>query len=335
MPSQSLFVNQAKATSTANVTLGGLDRTRCRDGSFHTISLNRFNRFNRCYETVLPDSHHSQQSGEPSLGKMRSQNAHQMRQTSTIPLKGNNYFANALKPLSVQQATYLKTVIYDMKGRHEGRPHGVPLNYDWASRPRIGMGNNPQGFKAFISWGQLYEAAEGNPATNTRVQIKDIQAYVLSKRDGHWHLLQRSKRVQGDAYREDFVEDINQPADIRSEPDGRISVKAGDGYNFHFWPKNGRVSIDPQDIQGLLTTVKARLVVDDPLEPDDRPQAKYVLSAGGDYWKNLTVPWDHLKTNGDAGIGKFKYVKSEWQSFNMTTLSPTQLRFSPPPNLFR
>ncbi len=236
--------------------------------------------------------------------------------------------ANTSAPRTINSS---KTIIYDMQPPHEGLPHGVPKRYNWAFGPRVGMGKNSQGFRAMIVWGQLYEAAKGNPASNSRVQIRDIKAYILSKRDGKWHLLQNSRRVEGNAYREDFVGDINKPPDIRYEQDGSISVKAGKGYNFHFWCANGKAPIGPNDVGGIFTTVQARLVVDNPQRPDDRAQARYLLSMGGDYWLNLTAKWDNGKTNADIGIGKFKYVKKKWQAFNMTTLSPNEIRQNPPP----
>jgi hypothetical protein len=82
----------------------------------------------------------------------------------------------------------------------------------------------------------------------------------LSKTDGQWHQVQSSQRVEGAAFREDYVGNINQPANIRSEPDGSISVTAGGGFNFHFRP-SGRASIDPNDISGVFTTVQARLIL--------------------------------------------------------------------------
>jgi hypothetical protein len=218
----------------------------------------------------------------------------------------------------------------DMTPLGEGIPHGVPASYNWASKPRVGWGNNPQGFQAMTAWGHLYEAATGNPATNTRVQIRNIRSYMLSQRDGQWYLLQSSTRVEGAAYREDYVGDVNKAADIRYEPDGSVSVKPGQGYNFHFWPP-GRASIDPNDVGGILTTVQARLVIDNPQQVDDRSQARYLLSIGGDYWLNLTAKWDNWQTNGDIGIGKFKYVTTQWRAFNMTTLSPEQITQNPPP----
>jgi hypothetical protein len=239
--------------------------------------------------------------------------------------KMNDYPARATDPVS--------TIIYDMTPPHEGMPHGVATNVEWASGPIVDTEHNPQGFKAMTAWGQLYEDSTGNPATNSRVQIKNIKAYMLSKQDGRWHLLQSSKNVQGAAYREDFAGDVNKPADIRYEPDGSVSVKAGQRYNFHFWPANGRVPINPEDVAGILTTVQARLIVDNPQQPDDRFKARYLLGMGGDYWLSMTAEWDNWTTNGGMGVGKLKYVTTRWRVFNMTTLSAHEIRQNPPPIL--
>ena len=225
----------------------------------------------------------------------------------------------------------LETIAEDMTLLHEALPHGVPGNFDWARGPRLGMGNEPGEFRALTAWGQLYEAAEGNPAANTRVQIRNMRAYILSKQDGLWHLVQSSTGVDGAAYVEDFAGDVNKLPEGRQEEDGSLSVKTGGGYNYHFWPDSGRAAIDPQDIAGVFTTVQARLVIDNPNLPDDRAQARYLLSMGADYWLSLGAQWDEWKTNGDVGIGRFKVVTSEWQAFNMTTLSLDALRENLPP----
>lgn len=224
----------------------------------------------------------------------------------------------------------LETILYDMTGQHEGSPSGVPASYDWAKGPRMGMGNDPGAFRALMAWGQVYEDAEGNPATNTRVQLRNMKAYVLSKKDGAWRVVQESVSVDGAAYREDFVADVNKPADVRAEAEG-VSVKLEPNYNFHYWPTSGRTEIDPTDIAGIFTTMQARLIVDDENKPDDRDKARYLLSMGADYWLDLTTQWDQFKTNGDVAIGKFKYVTPEWQAFNMTSLSEEELRKNPPP----
>ena len=172
------------------------------------------------------------------------------------------------------------------------------------------------------AWGQVYEDEFGNPAQNTRVQITHIKAYMLSKSDRGWWLLQAAKVVEGAAFREDFVDDFNIPGDVRYEADGSISIKAGGGYNFHFWPPQ-RAGIVPNDIAGIFTTVQARLVIDDSSQPDDRSQARYLLNMGGDYWLGSDA--------AGIGMGRFKYVKTEWMTFNMTTLSEDDIRENPPP----
>lgn len=225
----------------------------------------------------------------------------------------------------------VETIIQDMQSPHEGFPHGVPDSFNWARKPRMGMGADPRSFRALTAWGQLYEEACGNPATNTRVHIRNLRAYMLSKRDHRWRLVQASTDVAGAAFREDFALNDAAPADIRKEADGGISVKAGGGRNFHFWPSSNRADIDPQDLAGVFVTVQARLVVDDPAQPDDQAQARYLLGAGGDYWKNRRARWSFWKTNHAIAIGRFKFVKPDWQSFNMCTLAPDELRQNPPP----
>jgi hypothetical protein len=239
---------------------------------------------------------------------------------------------NAQTPPSAStRVNSINTIIQDMSGNSEARPRGVPASVDWSNNPRLSMGNNPGNFRAMMAWGQLYETEQGNPATNTRVKFRNIRAYMLSKRDGKWYPLQFSRAVTGKAYREDFVGDANRPADVRAEADGTISAKAGGGFNFHFWSTSSRARIDPNDVAGMFTTIQARLILDDPRRPDDRAQARYVLSMGGDYWLDENAQWDNWLTNGDIGIGKFKLVTTTWRAFNMSTLSPEQLQSNPPP----
>jgi len=241
------------------------------------------------------------------------------------------FFFLFLFPSIIHAQTTLDEIITDITLPHEGRPHGVPTTFDWGLKPRVGALEPPAGWNAAIAWGQLYEWAGGNPATNTRVQIKDLEMYYLSKADRKWHLLQKSVGVDGNAYVEDFAGDVNKPADKRIEKDGSVSVKAGGGYNFHFWSKLGRVKYPVNDVAGIYVTVKARLVVDKADLPDDRATAKYVMSVGGDWWQTMTIGWDQWKTNADMGISRFRFVTPEWKSYNMCSVPADSLRKNPPP----
>lgn len=236
------------------------------------------------------------------------------------------------QPHRTRPVNSLQTIIDDMTLPHQGHPMGVPASYDWSHGPVMGLGNHPPpNWHAITAWGQLYVDARGNPARNTRVQIRRMQTYILSKRDGKWHRVQNSVGVDGAAFREDFAENISRKPDLRREPDGSVSVTAGDGYNFHFWPTDGRASIDPHDVAGVFVTVEARLIVGNPNKPDDRSRARYLASVGADYWVNLHAAWNHFKTNDAVAMGRFKYVTTQWQAFNCTTLTAKELRRNPPP----
>lgn len=236
-----------------------------------------------------------------------------------------------LGPFMATGQTSLEEIIGDMTLPHEGNPHGVPASYNWSRNPRAGAVEPPAGWNAAIAWGQLYEWIEGNPAVNTRVQIKDLEMYYLGKSDHTWHLLQKSLKVDGASYVEDFVDDIHKPADKRTESDGSISVTCGDGYNFHFWPSSGRVSYPANEVAGCFVTVKARLILHDPDGIDDRDSARYLMSVGGDWWESLTAVWDQWKTNADMGIGRFRFVTEDWKSFSMFSVPADTLLNNPPP----
>jgi hypothetical protein len=229
--------------------------------------------------------------------------------------------------------TTLDEIINDMILSHEGLPHGVPLSVDWSQKPRKGASEPGVGWTAAIAWGQVYEWANGSPVTNTRIQIKDLEMYYLSKSDHKWHLLQKALKVNGANYVEDFAGDVNKPANIRTESDGSISTTCGGGYNFHFWPSTGRTTIPVNDVAGCFTTVKARIILNDKNGIDDRINARYLMSVGGDWWLSLTAPWDNWKTNWDIGIGRFRFITPEWKSFNMYSVPADTMFNNPPPFL--
>jgi hypothetical protein len=234
-------------------------------------------------------------------------------------------------PASGSPTTLWTEIAADMTGKNEDAPQGVPSSYNWAQGPVLTMGNNPNGWQAITAWGVVFVGAQGNPATNTRVNIRDVQLYLLQHSTGAWLLLQNTSQPQGADYLDDFAGDVSMPADIRNEPDGTISVTAGGGYCFHFWPAD-RASINPNDVGGILVLLQARLIVGDPSLPDDRDIANYLAGSGADYYPALTGGWPgNLSYDPGVGNGKLKYVQSDWRFFAMTTLTADQLASNPPP----
>ena len=225
----------------------------------------------------------------------------------------------------------LEQIRNDMAMPHEAIPRGVPESLDWRGGPRRGYGNNPpEDWSATITWGQVYAAQEAPEASNTRFQIKNMQTWYLSKTTGEWTNWQTSSRVGGANYAEDFQEDRNEPADLRREDEG-ASATVKPGFNFHFWPEEGRVEMDPNDIEAVWTAIDGRLILQDSTIRDDRAEARLMLSAGADYWLDRAAPWDQWTTNGDIAIGRFRFLTEDWETYNMHTMSDSILENNPPP----
>lgn len=208
--------------------------------------------------------------------------------------------------------------------------HGVPNNYTWAFRPEK-IERYPNDFRAFMTWGQVYEDAAGNPASNSRVALRDITAWVLLKSTGSWKKLQHSTGVEGAAFLENFAGNHAVDADERDEPDGSLSVTAGGGSNYHFWAHGGRAALDSTDVAGLVMTLDSRLVLDDPAGEDDRSRARYLVGVGADLWRDAYVDHNPPHTIQAVGLGRMRYVQPYWQTVTMTTLTADQLRANPPP----
>ena len=216
------------------------------------------------------------------------------------------------------------TVVNDMALGHQAKPSGIYGG--WAEHPRVGDTDPPADWDATTVWGQLYNPRGGNATANTRVQLRNMQLHVRLHSTGAWTTLQDTSGIGGAFFNEDFQDDANQPADARPEAEGLSVLLPNDGgVNYHFWPEAGRAQLDLNDIAEVVTSVEGRLILDDPAGPDDRGDARLLLGTGVDWWESVDAQWDNWTTNWDGGIGRFKFVTDEWQSFNMTTLSTAEV----------
>ncbi len=236
--------------------------------------------------------------------------------TATAPLKINS----------------VETIIDDMTLPHEGTPIAF-AGWGTLTGPGLDYGNNPPTDWGYaLPWGVIFVAKEGNPATNTRVEMRNMRVYVLSKRTNTWRLMGSSTTVDGSFYNEDFRQGNDvKPATMRTEPDGGVSTTPVWPYAYHFWCC-GRQPFDRADLGGVYATYQARLVVNDTSKPDDRAKARFLAYTGLDYWRDLTSGWEPGQPhNGEAGHGRMKYVTSNWRAINMTTVPAATLRANPPP----
>jgi hypothetical protein len=241
--------------------------------------------------------------------------------------------------LSAQNA--VQTIINDMTLSPDAPLHGTE-GLSWGTgeaspQPMQCPAKNFKGewFEAMTNWGQVYIPRSGSLAVNTRCQIRNVISKILDN-NGAWTQVQ-SGNPAGAAFVENFANNASIDAGIRDESanGGGISVIVGigpwTGYNFHFWSASGRATVDVNNISAVYTTCEARLIQDDPDKPDDRTICKNVFQMGGDWWLNLVIGWlPDWSANSGIGVGRAKWVTSDWQSFNMCTLTPAQIIVNPP-----
>ncbi len=210
----------------------------------------------------------------------------------------------------------------DMNRESEALPTdllGRPLKFDWMSRGRVGMGNDPKSFSQLIPWAVVL-AAPHNRKESARVQIKNLEVFLLSKTTGrwsrgsfpeHWKGAKLSHRLRNQVVGELKVE-------LGTDPD-TLFVDANS--IAHFWPEGGRRPIDSEDIAGVYVTIQARL------DPSDyKGGGRYLMNMAADYWRSNSARWDNLKSNGDVAISRLKYLRPEWRRFSMATLEENDLQ---------
>lgn len=202
-----------------------------------------------------------------------------------------------------------------MEKPHEGPLDGVPDDYDWAHRGRVGYGNNPGGKQAALAWGQVYSS--GNTDPNAYVEVRNLTMFV--KYSGQpWQTVTTTKprggtAFEGGYFKADFGGNQTDPG---SSPvtlaDGSFKGHPNPGYNMHFWTQ-GRTAIQ-QDIEGICTSYDARIV--------GSTTGRFVAGAGGDYWQTLTSGYP---SNGDFAIGRHLLLSTEWKTLVCHTLTPQQI----------
>ena len=226
----------------------------------------------------------------------------------------------------------IDTIVNDMTLPHEGTPIAF-AGWGTLNGPGLDLGNNPPSDWGFgLPWGVIFVPREGNPAVNTRVEIRNLRFYVLSRTTNRWTLAGTSPGVDGSDYNEDFRQGNDvRPANVRNEAGGGVSAKPTWPYSYHFWCC-GRMPIDRPNLGGIFVSYQVRLIVDNPSLRDDRASARFLAYGALDYWRDQTSQWAPGQPhNGEAGHGRMKYVTSNWQAINMTTVPAATLRANPPP----
>jgi hypothetical protein len=216
----------------------------------------------------------------------------------------------------------------DMHLPHEESPHGVPWGFSWARKPRLDMGNNPKGFRALLGWGQLYRCSGDRNGVLPPVELRDLNTWVLESATRRWVRIQKSRGVEGAAYREDYAQNEAIPAQTVLGSTGGTIVTMTPNRNFHFWGSSGRVQISAPPM-GVIVTVRARLA---PASNRTGRHECLILGAGADYWQSTTAMWTSGEsTVRNTGIGRFKRVGWGWRMYTMSTVPRALLSRYPVP----
>jgi len=230
----------------------------------------------------------------------------------------------------------MKQIADDMLGLNEGHPHGVPSSWDlykWAVSPTNNCSecewNTPGSNIAYVLWGTAYIDSGGNPATNTRVNVRNCRSYWKRASTGAWTLGVNTSQPDDGGYAEDYSSEFAGTA--RTESDGTMSVKPVSGKQDHWAAPFPRIPFtkDGNQIGGVVAVCEMRLIKDNANGTDDRAIAKFVANVGADYYDSLNGPGG--SNIPSIGGGKYKFVTTAWRSFAMTTLTESELKADPPP----
>jgi hypothetical protein len=189
-----------------------------------------------------------------------------------------------------------------------------------------------------LSWYTIYEG-QGNRATNTRVEVRNLRIYILSNSTRKWTQFDRVLAPRTDRYHQDGIVG-GTPAETRVEPDGGVSFRPAYPYLMHGYGKTNWPSVplsNPSDVRALFVAMETRLVVADPTKPDDRALARYVINTAADYYPDATYKmWSQGYAPG-AGSGRYILATPNYRSATFIVPNRDQgatleeMRTNPPP----
>jgi hypothetical protein len=256
----------------------------------------------------------------------------------------------------------LNAIVNDMALRNDFVLRGYEGNsVGWYVGPGyVVMGNNPNTnntpsffkaanpnllgieLKAILPLVVIFDGTS-NSATNTRVQMKNIKLIIKSKSTQQWRVIAVSAGLGGFNTPKSTLFGGSDPENKRIDADGSVEVKppTNPGLAWHGWWNNGRMAIDPYDIDAVFITMQARLTVDDASLADDRDSSQFGIQIGADYYIDTNTAWQVI--NPSAMLSRTKRVTKDWQAFNAMTfsdvgiqepgggISEAAFRASPPP----
>ena len=248
------------------------------------------------------------------------------------------------------------TIAADMQRLNDRPLAGAPKGPQWATGPGfLVMGANPRGsatpdywkpaearfksdagWRAFIPWLVVF-SGEGNAATHAMVEMRNLTAWLQSKKTGEWRRLGVAREIHGENYPTHVMGSDTSPASLEKNDRGYTLLKPKPGTAFHGWWNYGKMRIDPEDIANVFVTVEGRLVPGQGWlwkPEDDRDRAEFLLQVGADWWPDVDTRLEAFapeRYNPGSGGSRFKLLTNEWQWVSFTTVPLDQIASSLPP----
>lgn len=260
--------------------------------------------------------------------------------SATVAPSATSTDGAASADLTAAPLNTLATIVSDMRETNDLPLAGVPQSAGWARGPgHVVMGNDPRGSRtpdawrprnprwkssdvwwtALLPWLVVFDGV-GHGATDTRVQVRSMRTYVLSRRSGQWLRVGPDAAIEGELYTKALTGAPVSVADLRRHVDGSTSIGVPGGEHvFHGWCGE-RQSIDPADVLAVFVTLQARLIADG---RDDRDRARLLIQVGADYYPDRSTGVTAFAPetyNPGVGLSRAKRVTNDWQAFNFATI---------------
>lgn len=227
---------------------------------------------------------------------------------------------NTIGYVMSNQATDLSRILQfnlDIRQPHQGVLYGIPKYFDWYKKPRISSINKTKDYGAIIGWGRIVWNGEHTPPfgevlpSKNLVQIKNFQFLICVGKDRKWFLVQKGD-ISGAQFSTKFKKNIAKKASVQIVENGVATVRFDYGQVFHFWSKMGRTPLPLDKVHAVLVLMEARMV-DQYKQPLEEGVNSYFLIGGGvDLWRGMRTKWDNFKSHTDLGVGRVKYIGSNW-----------------------
>jgi hypothetical protein len=243
------------------------------------------------------------------------------------------YLTRAKATVTLAQEPVAALLQVDSTMPDEQIPHGVPSYFDWYSHPVVHDAADSHGYAYANPWGQVYDVATGNPLPRDRVEIRDLQMWVLSKSTGQWAALYASPpTISGALYPESYsgsaigasIDGTTAPGSIIASPNLRWDGSLVTGYQLHFYPQAARVAIDPTNVVAVAVAARVRLARTNPASSQ---YPGLLANVGADFWACATG----CSTGSGSGEGRMVTVKGDWRVITYTTETVAQIQTNPLP----